>query len=142
MNDSDKLIAHDKDIAVLTQSLQQVINVVKDFSDKMLGVAILVEKFQNLEHTLEESFNRVHKKTDHLDLHCAGAKSLEKDKEVYEEKLRVANKRIADLEVLCKFIPVLITQVESLVAMRNLILKTVGVSVLLALLGTVIVKVV
>lgn len=142
MTDSEKIAAHDKDIAVLTQSTQQLVNVVKDMGDRMLGVAVLVEKFANLEHTLEESFSRVHEKANHLDLHCAGAKSLEKDKEVYEEKLKVANKRIADLETITSLVPTLITNVQSLLDARNLILKTVAVILITAIVGTVITKII
>jgi len=141
MTDKERLASHDKDIAVLTQTTQQLVNVVRDMGDKMLGVAILVEKFSNLEHTLEESFNRVHEKANYLDLHCAGAKSLEKDKEVFNEKLKVANNRIHDLEEMCKVLPPLVTQVESLISVRNTLFKTTGVALILAILGTVLIKV-
>lgn len=80
----------------LSSSLASVGSKLEDFASLMSQQNIMMERFSNMDANLRESFDRVHKRMEKVELtHVTeGCSSLL----ALGDKLKVANKRIADLE--------------------------------------------
>ena len=106
----DMVIAHDKHIDLLASSIESLANNVgatngklDDVIDVITQQNVLVERMNNLDTNVAESFNRAwgrFEKLEDMASHdgCEVAKKLHQDKELFNEKLKVSNKRVKDLE--------------------------------------------
>jgi len=134
MNDSDykdMVIEHDKHIESLATSIESLATGVgatnkklEDIIDVISTQNVLIEKFTNLETNLKESFNRVYNKIraieEKQDLNGCPVLNIE------AEKIRVANKRISNLEIEVKKIisPMLIKSTASLLIIQAILFGT------------------
>ena len=92
---------------------------------------VLMEKFSHMDKELTDSFNRVHKEIDKIESiqsadGCAPLKELAQSKGLFDERIKVGNKRIADIESNIKWV---VRSIIGLVltAAVGLILNTQGV---------------
>ena len=105
----DLVNKHDKSIDMMASSIEHLASAVgttnrklEDIIDVIGRQNLLMEKFNNLEVNIKESFNRVHEKirtTEYIQ-NSKGCNGLH----VMDEKVKVANKRIADIENLIKWL--------------------------------------
>ena len=121
-NYKDMVIQHDKHIDSLATSIESLAKGVSSTNrklDDMIDVIskqnILFEKFTNLEENLKESFGRVHKRIEIIE-----ATQNSKDG--------------------CQAITLIKKDVDSILTMRNLVLKVVGTALILAIIGTVLIR--
>jgi len=104
---SELVLTHDRDISrisLLVGHLTEAVTVtnqdVKKLLAGMASQAVLVDKMDNLEDNLRESFTRVHNKIRDIDTIQTGdgCKALTGFKSLADERYKVASSRIADLE--------------------------------------------
>lgn len=121
----DMVIGHDKHIDSLTSSISILADSVGSTNSKLDNVIdvitqqnVLVERMNNMDHNVVESFNRAWVRIDKLEKiasndGCEAAKLLQKDKLMIEDKLKVTNSRVADLEADTKGISIRIREYVS-----------------------------
>ena len=109
-NYKDMVINHDKHIDMLSSSIVSL-STSMDSSNQKLDTVIdalthqnvIVERMNNMDINIAESFNRAWHRLGKLEdtaanSGCEASKILRKDQSVSDEKAKVANKRINDLE--------------------------------------------
>jgi len=127
----DMVIEHDKHLESLATSIESLAGGVgatnrklEDIIDVISTQNVLIEKFTNLETNLKESFNRVHNKIRVVEdkQNSNGCPVLN----IEAEKIRVANKRIGDLEEEVKKIisPMLIKSIATLLIIQSILFGT------------------
>ena len=126
----DLVTKHDKHIDSMASSIEHLAKAVGTTNSKledMIAVIntqnVLMEKFSNMETNLKESFNRVHLKIKdieeiHKNKGCSSVMLI-------SEKVTVANKRIADLENIGKWIMRLVIS-AIILALLGLVLNVKG----------------
>ena len=110
-NYQDMVISHDKNIDILSASIASLATHVGTTNKKLDDVIdvithqnVLVERMNNLDANVSESFTRAWDRLGKLETSsdttgCAPAKALVKEKEVVAEKLKVVNNRLHNVEV-------------------------------------------
>ena len=105
----DLVNKHDKNIDLMASSIENLASAVgitnrklEDIIDVIGRQNLLMEKFNNLEVNLKESFRRVHEKIGIIESiqNSIGCSPIH----VMDEKVKVANKRIADIENLIRLL--------------------------------------
>lgn len=141
MNDKDirdLVIKHDTHIDMLATSIEQLAIGVGSTNTKLESVIemlakqnVIEEKVSNMDVEAKEAFNRVYVSLRELNSMkdgdgCKSAQQLEKDKELYDEKLKVVNRRILDLESETKKIisPVLLRTALGLLLIQTITFGT------------------
>ena len=106
----DLLFQHDKSIDKLTGSVEHLVISMTASSKKLDDVIdvittqnVLLEKVNYIEENIKESFTRVHDKINGIETMinttgCESSRRLQDSKPLYDEKIKVANKRIETLE--------------------------------------------
>ena len=106
----DLVVSHDKHIGVMSKSIEHLADAVGTTNRKMEDIVevlstqnVLLERVNNIDHAAKEAFGRVYKRMEtieeiHLGPGCAAVKDAETAIEANGERVKVANKRIDDLE--------------------------------------------
>ena len=105
----DLITKHDKHIDMMSQSIEHLAQAVGSTNRKLEDIIsvintqnILTERFSNMEVNLKESFSIVHEKIRIIETaHNATGRHTVL---LLEEKVKVANKRIEDLENVVKWV--------------------------------------
>jgi len=110
-NFKDMVIAHDKDISTLATSIETLAsnvgatnNRLSEVIDIMNQQSVLVERMNNMDHNVTESFKRAWGRLEKLEVMaetngCNIARGLDKEKDVFTEKIKVINNRLHDVEI-------------------------------------------
>jgi hypothetical protein len=127
----DLVLKHDKHIDLMAQSVETLAKTVSKTNQKLEDVIdvitvqnVLMEKLTALEKSCDLTFKVLGDKDKQLDTECGGVKSLEKDKLLFEEKIKVANNRIKVIETELKFREQYVNELRNLVKIKDIIVKT------------------
>jgi predicted nuclease with TOPRIM domain len=71
----EKVIRHDYEFKALSESLQNAVSELHELTKSLKNVAVINEKIENLDGNLRESFQRVHERTDKLEIEVDKSKS-------------------------------------------------------------------
>ena len=99
----EMLYRHDVELKDMIKSINHLTQKMEILTNVIHQQNTIMEKFASLDDTLKESFSRVHKRIDKIEENqntdgCMALNRTGRDISVLEEKTKVANNRINDIE--------------------------------------------